>query len=73
MPSSSSSSLAASTMVCSASVITTSFFGADSSPSWKINLEHQITYEMGAVLVASVSSPSFVSLVVDLALVISVP
>jgi hypothetical protein len=72
IPSSSSSSLAASVIVCSASAITSSFSGIDSSHSWTTNLERLITSEIGAVSVASISSPSFVSLAVDLILVILV-
>jgi hypothetical protein len=48
------------------------FSGIDPSPSWTTNPEHLITFEIGAVLVASVSSPSFLSLAVDLILSISV-
>jgi hypothetical protein len=72
MSSSSSSSLAASTTVCSASATTTSFVRTDLSSSQTTNPELFIISEMGAISVALVSSPSFVSLVVELTLSILV-
>jgi hypothetical protein len=72
MLSSSSSSLSASKIVGSASETTTSFIGTYSFFSHTTNPERFIISEIGVVSVASASSPSFVTLVVDLTLAISV-
>jgi hypothetical protein len=72
MSSSSSSSLLASATVGSASATTTSFIETYSSSSHTTNPERFIISEIGAISVASASSPSFVTLVVDMTLAISV-